>query len=429
MSYKTLQNIYDDFTLAASETEGINSFYMLDDISEINTKHSLTAPVCIVETPDSSIPNINRAREEYELSCYMLKARSKQLSDSYQIRYYDDMVNLFSEWVSEIMKQRDGLYTVDRESFQIERVRNVGSANLMGVNVTFTLLAPSNLLFYTEDVEVAPSYSITSGLYAFFNGGENLVVSSSSLTWTSALHDGSAKVISLDSGASSVVMPTYNSPTLSFDSSSSLLKLSNLTFSTANWTVFLRLSVDSATQADKQVLFRITDPSSGDGFIFGLNTHGGTTDEHLAIDGQPYFKLEEDSDVSDGVDAVQGNTINTFFNTQTSYSSPDLEPFSDGVIAIVNNATDGKVEISFPTVDDNGDAVRVHIKKSVEGGNLANEAQFTGANMWFAGSKLEEWNFNNKPFIGDITHIAIYDGVVSESDCATVANEMMAING
>ena len=154
MSYKSLKNISDDMEQAAFDTSGLNSFHFFEGLSEINRINSPSEPMCVVLVPNSIVPNINRAREEHEIDSYILVSRAffaSILNITIVESQYDLAMELFTNWISNLMKQRDGVYTVDRESFEIDRVRNIGSSEFMGVNVRFTLLAPSQLLFYNEE--------------------------------------------------------------------------------------------------------------------------------------------------------------------------------------------------------------------------------------------------------------------------------------
>lgn len=70
------------------------------------------------------------------------------------------------------------------------------------------------------------------------------------------------------------------------------------------------------------------------------------------------MQIEDDNDVSDGLDVVNTNPQKTFnrlsaivlsgsLPSQNLYGHDDLEPFADGVIGIVNDAVNNEIRLNF----------------------------------------------------------------------------------
>lgn len=406
MSYKSLKNLSDDMETAALQASGLNSFHFLEGLSEVNRINSPSEPMCVVLLPNSVIPNINRAREEYEIESYILVSRAffaKTPNITIVESQYDLTMELFTNWVSNLMKQRDGAYTVDRESFEIDRVRNIGSSEFMGVNVRFTLLAPSQLLFYSESVS-NPTFTLTntSNLYGFWRADQNVSVTTNSILWGTSVSDGTGNKTFTHSNSSYIPNWTGNTIDLENETFASnvegLKLLSDLDFPSANFSIYIKLTIPSNSTGDHNHLFRMRDPSNENGFVFGINSHGSNSD----LDGVAFYKIDGDSD--NVQDEVQTANRNTFTNS-------DLEPINSAItIAVINDSSANKVTL-------------------IHG---ANYYQVTGAlnvalqnvDMLIGHDKLDEWNFNFKAFKGSIHAIAIYKEAHSLTNAATVTGNL-----
>ena len=409
MSYKTLQNIYTDLQNAVNNTVGLNQFYMIDE-SEINKHKNYNYPICVVEIPNSSISNINRAYEEYEMSCFILNTQSKTQSDYFKLSIYDYCLAKFSDWIDEVMKQRNGIYVVDKESFVIERITNFGNDLSTGVKVNFTLLAPSFLSF--ETASIIDSWTLNTNLFALFNGNSGVNRSDDSLSWGSQLPTGSPKTITHYNENN---IPEYSTPKFTFSlpqtTPNEAFRIEDVTFSTANWSVFFKMSVASVTQTDTQVLLRITDPSSADGFIFGLGTHSGSTDNQEAQDGRPFYQIDDDNDFGSGGSETDVNSASFIYET-----SADLEPLSETVVGIVNDSTNDKLYL-YVGVGDTQTSYE-------ESGSHSN--QFSQAKILIGTSELVD-PIGYRGFVGTISHVAIYDAALTATEAATLSNDLNSL--
>ena len=408
MSYKGIKDLYNDLNLAVSKVDGLNQFYMLDE-SEVNKLRNINYPVCISSIPNSSVSNINRAYEEYSMTLLILKKSSRVSSDYVELGLYDDCVDLFSSLSDEIMGQRNGALIVQEDSFEIERVSKLGNDLATGIRVNFTLLAPSLLAF--ESI-VVDDWTLKTNLFALFNGSLGVNRSNDSLSWISQLPTGSPKTITHYNENN---IPEYSPPKFTFSlpqtHPNEAFRIENVTFSTANWSVFFKMSIASAEQVDNQVLLRITDPSSGDGFIFGLANHSGVGDAHQATDGRPFYQIDDDNDLGSGGSETDVNIASAIFET-----SADLEPLAETVVGIVNDSTNDKLHLYVGV----GDAQTSY----EESGSHSN--QFSQAKILIGTSELVD-PIGYRGFVGTISHIAIYDAALSEAEAATVANDLNSL--
>jgi hypothetical protein len=147
------------------------------NLSELNGYHNLDYPLCLVEPPSSTTNNINRAWENYSIKCYILKPDDQSLEN---IGQYDDCLSLFSGFIGNLMKQRAGVYSVDNKNISVERVRDIGNDNLIGVAVEFSMSIPSILI---SDPITPTLYS--TNLWGSFSTNYGVTHSYNSAKWDS----------------------------------------------------------------------------------------------------------------------------------------------------------------------------------------------------------------------------------------------------
>ena len=393
MSYKSLTNIYNDLKFAVDSVSGLGELFMIDE-SEINKINTVEAPICIVEIPNSSISNINKAWEEYDINFFVLTNEAKNISDYGELgAYYDTCMDKFSSFTASLLKQRNGDYVIDRESFEIERLSNFSNHLLSGVKVNFTLLAPSYLGYYSATSLSTLSY--TTNLYAFFNGYKNVVRTDSSLSWTSDLHSGTPKQI-VHNDANNIITQTV--PRFNFLSpvgnSTEGFRIPSFTLSGNDFSFFFKMSVAAGVESDTRTLFTITDPSNGNGVILGITTTGNPNQAH--IDGQPYIQVDED-----GV----GGVSDVRANTQVSFTDVDLEPLSETVIAVVNDSSNNKCFIHIRNTS---------TSKTTSFVSEAVNATFDDAELLIGTDEIHQWDYSYRGFVGTMSHIAIYDAALTD---------------
>ena len=416
MSYTSLKNISDDMEQAALDTSGLNSFHFLEGLSEVNRINSPSEPICVVLVPNSVVPNINRAREEYEIESYILVSRAflaQSLNITIVESQYDLTMGLFSNWVSNLMKQRDGVYTVDRESFEIDRVRNIGSSEFMGVNVRFTLLAPSQLLYYNATPIITPfTLADTDNLYGFWRADKNVEVLTDSLAWTTDVgaSDGTGHKYLIHSDSDH--LPNWTGTTIDLQNESMStnvegLKLSsNLSFSNANFSIYIKLTIPNQNTGDNHHLFRMRDKNNNNGFLVGLNSHSNNSD----LDGISFYQIDEDSD---NVVDVLSNPKN-FFTNNIGQANADLKPINDATtIAIINNASANHVRLFYGS---NYWTVTGALSVALQ-----------DVEILIGHSKLDDWNFNFKALKCSIHAIAIYKTAHNLTETAVVKGNLNSL--
>ena len=401
MSYTTLSQISTACSDAVSNTSGLNSFYMIDE-GRINELHNTSYPACFINIPDSSVGNINRGWETYEMECLILKPQSKLYSDAFSIaQYYDNAVDLFNGFISNLMGQRGGDFAFDKESITIERISNFGNDELAGVKCSFNLSIPSILNNFTAAASTPLAWSVTSNLKALFHGARNVNRTANSLNWTSELPIGGAQTIVHSNSAAT---PTYVSPAFTFSSlitpHTQNIKIDPITFSTADWSVFFKMSVKSVVQGDNQVIMEIFEPLNKNGFRFGLQTSANSPTQ----DGLPFYKIDDDSDSVD----------ETAVSSSIYESNLDLEPLADTVIGLVNDSSSNTLTLYV-------DSGVSQVSHSVSG---SHSVPFTDARIVIGGAILNVWDFGYRGFNGTISHVAIYDSALSAGDSNTVSTDL-----
>jgi len=407
MANTTLYTIYQDMSQAAIATEAVNGFYMVDE-SEINELKPIAFPIIVAEVPNSSVSNINKAWEEHEMSVFCLLQTKTTYSTPVELQLYDDAIEHFTNFISELMGQREGDYVVDQESFKIERLKNYSNHMCIGVNVKFTLLAASKLQYYNTPAVQSTTWSNSTNLIALFNASKNLTITSNSINWTPELPVGSPlSITELQSDS----LPYYSDNRFTFSGSPSGLKLSNLTFTSEifRWEIYLKISVPSSSLGDMQTVFKLSDPSSGDTFLFGIRVSDNQENNQ---DGQPFYQVDTDNDGDTSLGGVPSIYV----------TGLDLEPLSETVICIGNGANTKKIFLRLynPITD----TMSIYVADQPTYGS-----QFSNANLFIGTSILEDWNFEYRPFHGTISHIAIFDDLAINDEGlhrpVTVARDLM----
>jgi hypothetical protein len=386
MNYKSLQNIYNDFNTAVSNTSGLNQLHMFDE-SEINKIKNYRYPVCVIEPPNSKVSDINRAYEEYEMVCFILKPESRAHGDYYSLSLYDDCMSLFHQMMNKILATRDGEYILNDDSLQVERLSRFGNDLTRGVKVTFTLLAPSSLGFSTASSPKTLGYE--SNLKAFYHSSSWVIADSSSITWKptkplgSSLHMthlSSDKLVSFDG-----VDFVFESPVTA--ASSEALQIPSISFSSASFTVFAKVFISQEATSDNMTLFSFSKDAQSDYFRARIITGGGTEGD---------LQLLVDDDTS---------------ATTDSFTSVDLRPYGDSsnlkAIALVNDHANQKT-ILYTETD------------SYELASFRDDV-ISNSRFIFGATEITE-SFVYQGFVGKLKALAIYDEAVSPSDVTVIMN-------
>tara|TARA_B100000287_G_scaffold423584_2_gene467042 strand:- start:142 stop:1368 length:1227 start_codon:yes stop_codon:yes gene_type:complete len=397
MSYIVLETISSSFSRAVGNTSGLNDYYMVDE-SEVNQIRNISYPCLIVEVPNSSVLSINRAYEEYQMSCFVLYKYDSTKDFAAQVGVYDQAIQKLESVITNMLLQRNGKFIVESDSFEIERLKNFGSDKSIGIKCEFTLLAPSNLGNFTERSTLDDNivFPLTTNLISLFHGGNNVNRTNSSLSWLSSVNGAgvSQQTITHFNGSD---VPEYSSPTFTFSTSNSEgMVLDGLNFSSANFCVVFRLSINYPNTPDHTTIFDLYEASTGDGLRLGAQSG-------VSTEGRAFVMLDEDDD---GVDETAGNTY-VYFNEDIN--ELDINPLSECSLAFVNDATNNEMYLKILP----NDSTTVETHKLT---NQSHSNQFLNAKMTIGMADLRPYNFGYRGLAGTVSHIAIYDSALTDSD-------------
>ena len=397
MAFQSLSNLSNLMARAVGATQGLNTFHMVDE-SEINHVEKKNFPICVVEPPSSSLFTLNRALEQYNINCFILLEYNSTRKDISNIQAYDTALQLFETFITNLALQRNGFLIIDKDNFDIERIKNFGSAKSIGIKVEFNIFAPSHVGNFTERSREASDvvFPLTTNLIALFHGGHNVTRTNSSLSWSSLLHgtDGTKTISHFNSSD----VAEYSSPTFTFSGAGAEgMVLDGLDFSSANFCVVFKLSIDAEGTADHNVIFEMYEPSSGDAIRLSSQSGAASTE------GRPFIQIDEDNDGNDEVHS--SSTI--LFNEDISQL--DINPLSESSFAFVNDATNNQMYIKI--LPNTSSTVETHKINNASHGN-----QFLNAKMYIGFTDLRPFNFGFRALKGTMSHIAIYDSALTSSD-------------
>jgi len=386
MSYIKLNDLSTVFHDAAIATVGLDSYLMIDE-SELNGNHNIDYPLCLVEPPNSVVSNVNKSLEEYDVNCYILQVDDSSISNVIQ---YDQTLALFTEFLGKLMAQRDGLFIIQKDSIVIERVRNIGNDKLIGVKVGFDMLVPSVLIASSDSLTLSES-----DLYGHWSADKNVTVTRDTLSWGSL--DGTKTIT--HSGEVSQSIPAFAEllGAFIFQGFSSIgqaeaMILSNVTFPTADYSIFFRLTAP-LSDINEQTLFEFPTDAEGDYSrvtLIGGGIHSGK------------FKITVDDDRGNR-DDFSFDSSRASLGSRTRYS----------VVGFVNDSTAEKTTIYIGDTKKVSDNYRDDI---ISGSTLHFGARHLPANYGdFAG------------FNGTISHISIYSAALTTAVAKGVVEHLGSI--
>lgn len=388
MDYKSIQNIHLDFSNAVSATLGLNQFYMIYE-SEINKIKNYNYPVCIVEPPNSKVSDINRAYEEYDMVCFVLKPESRNQDDYSSLSLYDECMNLFKEMISEVLAEKNGEYILDEDSLDVERIKSFGNDKCKGVKVSFTILAPSSLGF-TITPELKPSLPDEENLISFYSLPHSINHTGSAIYWNPIKPTNAVNKTITETDNSQIVPLSnnlFNFTNPNTFTSSESLKLTNTSFSSASFTVFAKLFISDEAASDLLTLFSFSKDAENDYYTVQVIVGGGN-------EGGLQFLIDDDT---------SAETI--------TLTNIDLRPYGDSSslrnIAIVNDHVNGKTVIY---TDTNQAGVLV----AREFSNYRDDT-ILNSDFIFGATQLGNTNNHYRGFVGKLKSLAIYDEACSSS--------------
>lgn len=399
-TYRTLQDLNNSFISAVSVVSGIGSFYMIDE-SEINKLKSINYPTCILEIPNSSVSNINAAWEDYELSLFVLQPEPKTVSDYGSIAYYDTAVSLFKDLINELLQQRAGDYIMQKDSIEIERLSNFGNDNNIGVKVNFTLTMPSIINVSAEPVtQYPPAVTYTNNLYAYWSTLHKISRTDNTFGWNS--FNTPVKHVNKIDGQE---IPRLVNNKLIFDNQSSsqganaeTLVINDLSFTTANFSVFFKMYHPDSTSGNLNTIFTIGDDTTNNEYRVTIQSEGGSSSGEIGV------KIR----TSSGTESLTEDEKNTVGDL-----TPMHQPNSLDVFGIVNDNTNAQT--------------RIHVGDTVYTINL-HSASFTinNLNLQIASRLLNAFDFIFEGGSYSFSELLIYDEAVSTTNAAQIRTDLLS---
>jgi hypothetical protein len=280
------------------------------------------------------------------------------------------------------MKQKEGEYVLDKESINIERIRNQGNDKVIGVNIEFNLLVPSILISSPADLNLDPI-----NLYGYWSGDQNTIITNTTLSWLSSEGTPQREFTHTGEGSQNIPAHDRNAGAFVFQGFSGIgaaetIMLSNVSFTNANHSIFFRLKLPRSESADEQVLFEFPADAEGD-FHRAVVIKGG------AHDGK--FKI------------TVGNVDDYSFSRD---SLPVGSRSEYDVIGFVNDAVRGATYVSVNNEILTSINYRVDVVQNTDLHVGARHLNSTYGDM--------------NGFLGTISHIAIYDKALTNEEHLSV---------
>lgn len=404
MSFKNIQNLTTDFASSWYLASTSKSFHLITE-SEINKLKNTSYPLCVIEPPSSKIADINKAREEYDLTCFILKKKSSRVSDYNPATEYDEALSLFNNFIGFLAAQRNGQYIVDGESFVVERVSRFGADMSIGVKVNFTLLAPSKLAFAGTTPALA-TLPYTSNLWSLHTSMFGITTTDGYMSWLPLINN-TGGTFALTSEEASQVPTLTTRNTIAFSAptdtnSSECLSNSFFNLNDADFTVFVTLQTPE-------------EPSpSGYSTIF--NIKGNNDLDNLALIIQNFGEGEGTMYLDIVQDMGEGNNPRTSVGSRIINTS-NVKPYgtlgSPKTIALVHEGSDQMIRVYWQN-----ELNLISYRES--------EAEFLGSgSKTFRLGARQDVNDNNSGLIGEVSNVAIYQEAVQLQDVFSI---MLALN-
>ena len=413
MSFKSLQNLATDFASSWYLASTSKSFHLITE-SEINGLKNTSYPLCVVEPPSSKISDINKAREEYDLTCFILIKKSSREVEYNPASLYDESLSLFNNFIGFLAAQRNGQYLIDRESFAIERVSRFGADMSIGIKVDFTLLAPSKLAFAGATVTL-PALPYTTDLFSYHNSIFGVTTTENSMSWL-PLIDNSGETndfpFALTSEETDQVPTLTTRNTIAFsapkDTNSSEVLLNNFAAIGGDFTIFVTLQVPGeADVSGYSTIFNIKGDSNGahplEELTLKIQTFGDSK-------GTIYLESVQDR---------EAGTIPRLVSAEHIIPASIMKPYgalgSPQTVAFVHEPSDERVKIFWQRKDGT-------INKRTLGENSSISAI---GNLSFRLGAKQVGTDNESGLIGEVSNLVIYDDLVSDSNVESI---MLALN-
>ena len=411
-TYKTLKNLTDSFGAAQNNVVGLNSHHVLYE-SEINSIKNINYPTIVTEVPNSSIENVNRGMETFEVVVFVLKQELTRLDNQAQL--YDDCLALFDAWLSELMTQRGGEYILIKDSIDIERLQKFGNDSSYGCRVEFEMLVPSVIVGSSNPLTLD-----SENLYAYYDSTHDVTLSVySGVTW--GMHSGSKTGltnITSSNLADDELFTAYSTVSDSFIfepmygqyNHAATLEVKDVSFSGSNWTISMLVRVDNFDGEFSSCFFstaKIIDST------FNVVTSPAYIRMELIHSGNDTYP---NGIVLRTQGAGQPNEGNLSENNIAKHENGNILNAGDIIgeeftpITFVNDATQGKVFIHL------GNEPVAEI-------SICDNSSWTDKHMWIMGAAHVSGSLSyttNYMANSELKDLILYSGVKSRQQCLNI---------
>jgi hypothetical protein len=404
MSFKNIQNLATDFASSWYLASTSKSFHLITE-SEINGLKNISYPLCVVEPPSSKISDINRAREEYDLTCFILIKKSLREVDYNPASLYDESLSLFNNFIGFLAAQRNGQYVIDGESFDIERVSRFGSDMSIGIKVNFTLLAPSKLAF-AGTTPALSTLPYTNNLWSFHTSVFGVTTTDGYMSWLPLINN-TGGTFALASEETDQVPTLTTRNTIDFSaptdtSSSESLSNSFFTLNNADFTVFVTLQTpEEPSPSGYSTIFNIKGNNDLDNLILKIQNFGQS-------EGTMYLDIVQDMGLGNNPRTSVGSYI-----VNTSNVKPYGTLGNPKTIALVHESSEGKIRVYWQN--------ELYVIQSRE---IEQEYISSGSKTFRLGAR-QDGTDNNSGLIAEVSNVALYREALSQQDVFSV---MLALN-
>lgn len=339
MSYYKLEDMESALSSAVTATQNINSFLMIE-LGELNGHHNLSYPLCMVEPPNSEVSNLNKAWERYDVVCYILNPESSSVEN---VLEYDNASFNFSEWMSNLMKQREGDYVLEKDSLTFERVRNIGNDRLIGIKASFNMLIPSVLSHDFSELPAALPSARDSAILGYWNLDDDGTSIEYDTTYKNRLSWNA-------SGSSTMKLQSFGSNTPFLDKSGMSLIFSHggvdgaygvglgsddISSSSRDFSMFALISANKNEGVNNQTIFRISNDTPA-GVDNGLVINPDSATLAFYFDDLLKGSMSTAPTYSKGQYRVVGVVVDSTAKTLTIYDGVNYESFPVGVTSSIS---------------------------------------------------------------------------------------------
>jgi len=131
-----IESFINELSSQVTASNNIQSF-VFGDLSDINAKHNHTYPLLMVTPPDSTIPNLRKNEQIYDMNIYLFTTLHKSSSDTKQ-GVWSDLSSYLYEYVDKLYDNAS-ITIPEEEEIRVERASGQHNDDLIGVKFVMKL--------------------------------------------------------------------------------------------------------------------------------------------------------------------------------------------------------------------------------------------------------------------------------------------------